>query len=241
MGAWTDHFLLEKSRLVHVDPDERNYHVFYEMLRGLSTEELEVGGVLGGGRVCGSDGVWPWVWICVCRCLRRVLALHIHTTPNPNTKQQELKLTGEPEDYAILAQGGCCALEDVDDAEEFGHVCEALATLGLRCVLFVVCSRYVCVWPVGWSMLFIKSKPKQTCHPFSFGHAPSTHATDSEEEIRSLWRLLAVLLHLGNLEYDWDETEGDPVTLSSTQVNAYRHDERRLNPTTTTPCAPSIH
>ncbi len=34
----------------------------------------------------------------------------------------------------------------------------------------------------------------------------------------SLWRLLAVLLHLGNLEYDWDETEGDPVTLSSKQV-----------------------
>lgn len=45
-----------------------------------------------------------------------------------------------------------------------------------------------------------------------------THAHHSEEEIRSLWRLLAVLLHLGNLEYDWDETEGDPVTLSSTQV-----------------------
>lgn len=42
VGAWTDHFLLEKSRLVHVDPDERNYHVFYEMLRGLSTEALEV-------------------------------------------------------------------------------------------------------------------------------------------------------------------------------------------------------
>jgi myosin heavy subunit len=32
----------------------------------------------------------------------------------------------------MLAQGGCCTLEDVDDAEEFGHVCEALATLGLR-------------------------------------------------------------------------------------------------------------
>jgi myosin heavy subunit len=27
VGAWTDHFLLEKSRLVHVDSDERNYHM----------------------------------------------------------------------------------------------------------------------------------------------------------------------------------------------------------------------
>jgi hypothetical protein len=36
--------------------------------------------------------------------------------------------------------------------------------------------------------------------------------------VSSLWRLLAVLLHLGNLDYDWDETEGDPVTLSSAQV-----------------------
>lgn len=46
VGAWTDHFLLEKSRLVHVDPDERNYHVFYEMLRGLPTEALEVCGLV---------------------------------------------------------------------------------------------------------------------------------------------------------------------------------------------------
>jgi hypothetical protein len=38
VGAWTDHFLLEKSRLVHVDEDERNYHIFYDLLRGLDPE-----------------------------------------------------------------------------------------------------------------------------------------------------------------------------------------------------------
>ena len=43
-----------------------------------------------------------------------------------------LKLTGEPEDYTILAQGGCCTLDDVNDAEEFGRVVEALRTLGVR-------------------------------------------------------------------------------------------------------------
>ena len=124
MGAWTDHFLLEKSRLVHVDPDERNYHIFYEMLKGLSAEKLV-----------------------------------------------DLKLTGEAEDYTILAQGGCCSLEDVDDAAEFVSVVEALTTLGV-----------------------------------------------AEEEMSALWKLLAIILHLGNLEYDWDEGESEPVQLTSPKV-----------------------
>ena len=130
IGAWTDHFLLEKSRLVHVDPDERNYHIFYEMLRGLPSKTLA-----------------------------------------------KLKLTDKAEDYTMLAQGGCCALEDVDDREEFEQVAEALAMLGL-----------------------------------------------SEEERAALWRLLAILLHLGNLEFgDGGEEsegggEGEHVQLSSPHV-----------------------
>lgn len=125
IGAWTDHFLLEKSRLVHVDPEERNYHIFYEMLRGLPPATLAA-----------------------------------------------LKLTGKAEDYTILAQGGCCSLEEVDDAEEFGHVTEALSTLGV-----------------------------------------------SEAEMGALWRLLAILLHLGNLEFTGgDDVESDPVQLTSSHA-----------------------
>ena len=78
---------MEKSRLVHVDWDERNYHIFYQMIRGLDPQARE--------------------------------ALH---------------LSEEVEDYAMLAQGGCCSLEDVDDAEEFAQVAEALTTLGVRYV-----------------------------------------------------------------------------------------------------------
>lgn len=33
VGARTDHFLLEKSRLVKVDPGERGYHIFYQVRR----------------------------------------------------------------------------------------------------------------------------------------------------------------------------------------------------------------
>jgi myosin-5 len=39
IGAKTDHFLLEKSRLVNVAKGERNYHIFYQMASGLPEEE----------------------------------------------------------------------------------------------------------------------------------------------------------------------------------------------------------
>ena len=40
-GAKIDQYLLEKSRIVHQSPNERNYHIFYCMLQGLSKEHKE--------------------------------------------------------------------------------------------------------------------------------------------------------------------------------------------------------
>jgi len=40
-GAKITEYLLEKSRIVTHAAEERNYHVFYELLKGLRTEDKE--------------------------------------------------------------------------------------------------------------------------------------------------------------------------------------------------------
>ena len=59
VGAETEHFLLERSRLLNVEEGERNYHIFYQLLEGLQEEELSRYGLEEGTeafRMCAMGG-----------------------------------------------------------------------------------------------------------------------------------------------------------------------------------------
>ena len=63
-GAKITEYLLEKSRIVTHAPEERNYHVFYEMLSGLSEDQRQKFGLMSAekyfylnqGGSCVIDG-----------------------------------------------------------------------------------------------------------------------------------------------------------------------------------------
>ncbi|XP_066507913.1 myosin-IIIb isoform X2 [Hoplias malabaricus] len=66
-GAKINEYLLEKSRVVHQDEGERNFHIFYCMLAGISPQDKEMYGLLDptqyrylNGRFVQEDMVQHW-------------------------------------------------------------------------------------------------------------------------------------------------------------------------------------
>ncbi|XP_075704688.1 myosin-IIIb-like [Rhinoderma darwinii] len=79
-GAKINEYLLEKSRVSHQDPGERNFHVFYYMLFGCPEEEKEVYGLLQPsmyryiGRGWEEMGIGRWTdgYQGLCNAVRMV-------------------------------------------------------------------------------------------------------------------------------------------------------------------------
>lgn len=72
VGASIDNFLLEKTRIVYQAPQERNYHIFYLLIKGASQEERQKFKLLSNpSQVPKSTGLYlhslvplPHEWRC---------------------------------------------------------------------------------------------------------------------------------------------------------------------------------
>ncbi|XP_060997076.1 unconventional myosin-XV [Dama dama] len=126
-GAITSQYLLEKSRIVFQARNERNYHIFYELLAGLPAQ------------------------------LRQAFSLQ------------------EAETYYYLNQGGNCGISGKSDADDFRRLLAAMEVLGF-----------------------------------------------SAEDQDSIFRILASILHLGNVYFEKDETDAQEVAsvVSAREIQA---------------------
>ncbi|KAL5279589.1 hypothetical protein ACFFRR_003901 [Megaselia abdita] len=126
-GAQIEQYLLEKSRIVSQSENERNYHIFYAMLAGLTKDEK---------------------------------------------KKWELE---DASKYNYLSQGKCLTLPGKNDAKEFADIRSAMQVLSF-----------------------------------------------SEIEFNDIFRLLAVILHLGNLKFKATTIQNMDASEVSDAVNANR-------------------
>lgn len=116
-GAIITNYLLEKSRVIQQADNERNYHIFYHLLKGCSKEQLEQFGL------------------------------------------KEMK------NYEYLNKSKCYQVDTIDDVELYKEIQKSFAVMKL-----------------------------------------------SFNEIKSIWSLVATVLHLGNLQFDEEKFDSQKNT-----------------------------
>ncbi|CAH1988239.1 unnamed protein product [Acanthoscelides obtectus] len=111
IGGHINKYLLEKSRVIHQQPGERNFHCFYQIFCGASDDLL-----------------------------------------------RKLKLTRNPDNFFYVKQGNAAKVDTINDRNDYREVTNSLNTLQF-----------------------------------------------SKDDQDTLWRVVAAILHLGNVEFDVDE------------------------------------
>ena len=74
-GCRVTSFLLEKSRIVSHAPEERNFHVFYEMLAGLAPEQRERYGLMSHEKYFYLNQVCTILFVHICSVVLSLLGL----------------------------------------------------------------------------------------------------------------------------------------------------------------------
>ena len=121
IGASMQHYLLEKARVVSPSDAERNYHIFYQLCRGATPQEVK-----------------------------------------------DLELS-EPEEFFYTS--GLTVVPKMDDVEEFKEVRESMSSVGI-----------------------------------------------TAEQQSNMWRILAGLLHLGNVEFETDPEDAPKARVTNPDV-----------------------
>lgn len=118
MGGRITQYLLEKSRIVTQAPEERNYHVFYELLAGLDQQLRDKYGLLTPDKYFYLNQVSFFYKIFLEKFPHQ---RGLHTPATPGLK---------PHNPNSFTQGGNCEIDGKTDTQDFKALLSAMQVLG---------------------------------------------------------------------------------------------------------------
>ena len=202
-----------QSRVVYQSPNERNFHVFYQVVRSddsvirMSRSRAQE---RGGGR--GGGGRWR-------RCLTWVPPCLGHQgVGSPG----ELGITAKPEDYRYTSQSKCVDVPGVNDRTDFKE-CK-VRVLRARCVPRRRCSIVANAQfsPAARTPVFLPRQAAMKVIGFT------------QADIDGIYQIVSGILHVGNINFAVDEKDNAYVTNEAGNA-LFRSSARALAPVSPLP------